>query len=229
MNDNNEHITQTVSELEPTEPLGSAIADELEFAPLANLRGFAESTDAKTLASHLAERYPRKPGAREKPYARIKTKEAFENTNAAFLAELLSAYGDQYRGGWIRCSLNKEKFKGQRVSYHLFNNVRKSWTEAGLVRFKKGYPGRLGFGTPGPSHGRMTRYKATAKLLQVCAKYGVTPDNVTSHFRFEYEMPSELVQLPMLTHLARAYQSSLTETAGTGGYPWPSPLKRSDA
>jgi hypothetical protein len=40
-------------------------ADELEFAPLANLRGSAESTDAQVLVSHLAERYPRRPGNSE--------------------------------------------------------------------------------------------------------------------------------------------------------------------
>jgi hypothetical protein len=139
--------------------------------------------------------YPRKPGAREKPYARIKTKEAYENANAAFLAELLAAYGDEYRGGWIRCSLDKERRKGQRVTTRLFDDVRKSWTAAGLVLFVRGYPGSLAFGNPGPSHWKMTRYKATPKLLQVCAKYGITPDNVTEHFRLEYDMPSELVQL----------------------------------
>jgi hypothetical protein len=194
MNDGNSSTPET-PEPELTGPEGSAIGDELEHAPLANLRATAESPDAKALASHLAERYPRKPGAREKPYARIKTKDAFENANAAFLAELLAAYGDEYRGGWIRCSLDKENRKGQRVSHRMFSDVRQSWTEAGLVQFKKGYPGMLAFGNPGPTHGRLSRYKATEKLLRVCAVYGITPDNVNDHFRFEYEMPSELVQL----------------------------------
>jgi hypothetical protein len=174
---------------------GSAIADELEFAPLANLRGSAESSEAKALASNLAERFPRKPGDRKKPYARIKTKEPYENANAAFLAELLAACGDEYRGGWIRCSLDKRKRTGQRVTSRLFEDVRASWVAGGLVLTVKGYPGSLGFGNPGPSHGKMTRYKATPKLLQVCAAHGITPDNVTEHFRLEYEMPSELVQL----------------------------------
>jgi hypothetical protein len=51
------------------------------------------------------------------------------------------------------------------------------------------------FGNPGPSHGKMTRFKATLKLLQLCAAYGITPDTVNDHFRIEYKMPSELVQL----------------------------------
>jgi hypothetical protein len=176
-------------------PISADLVDELEFAPLANLRGSAESSEAKALASHLAERFPRKPGDRAKPYARIKTKEAYENANAAFLAELLAAHGDEYRGGWIRCSLDKRKRTGQRVTSRLFDDVRTSWVAGGLVLTVKGYPGALAFGNPGPSHGKMTRYKATPKLLQVCAAYGIKPENVTEHFRLEYEMPSELVQL----------------------------------
>ncbi len=63
-----------------------------------------------------------------------------------------------------------------------------------LVDTVKGYPGMLAFGNPGPSHGKMTRYKATPILLALCAELGVTPDNMNEHFRIEYEMPSELVQ-----------------------------------
>jgi hypothetical protein len=58
-----------------------------------------------------------------------------------------------------------------------------------------GYPGKFALGNPGPMHGRLTRFKATAKLLQLCAEHGITPDNVTNHFQFEHEMPRELVQL----------------------------------
>src|SRR6267142_4084538 len=129
-------------------------ADELRHAPLANLRASAASTEARALVSELAAHYPRKGDAQGKHYARVKTKAAYENANAAFLAELLAAHGDEYRGGWIRCSLDKDRFKGQHVSYRMFDDVRKSWTEAGLVLFKKGYPGMLRFGNPGPSHGK---------------------------------------------------------------------------
>jgi hypothetical protein len=91
--------------------------------------------------------------------------------------------------------LDKDRFKGQRVTLRLFDHVRHSWTEAAFVRHVKGYPGALGFGNPGPSHGKLTRYKATPELLQLCARHGITPDNVQEHFQFEFEMPSELVQL----------------------------------
>ena len=77
----------------------------------------------------------------------------------------------------------------------MFDDVRKSWTEAGLVLFKKGYPGMLRFGRPGPSHGKLTRYKATPSLLKIVPAHGISPDNVHGHFEIEFEMPSELVQL----------------------------------
>lgn len=170
-------------------------ADALEFARLASLRGTAQSAQAQALVSSLADRYPRKSIAGKKPYALRRTKPAFEHAIAAFLAELLAAHGDELRGGWIRCSLDKDKFKGQQVTWAHFGNLRAAWDAAGLIETKKGYPGALGFGNPGPSHGMMTRFKATPQLLSACAEHGITPDNVNAHFALAYEMPSELVQL----------------------------------
>jgi hypothetical protein len=175
----------------------SELRDELRYAPLANLRGRSESDVAKTLVRHLAEQYPRGAGKNgsAKAYKQVKTLGAFELAIAAFLAELLAAHGDERRGGWIRCSLNKEDRKGQAVTHSQFTNVRKAWDAAGLADEVKGYPGKFKFGNPGPGQGRMTRYKATPKLLGICALHGVTPDNVSEHFWIEFEMPSELVQL----------------------------------
>jgi hypothetical protein len=62
----------------------------------------------------------------------------------------------------------------------------------------KGYPGWFAFGNPGPPQGRRTRYRATSKLLAICAEHGITTQNVSEHFWIEFEMPSELVQLTSL-------------------------------
>jgi len=106
----------------------SELADELRYAPLANLRGRSESDAAKALVRQLAEDYPRGAGKEEgaKPYRQVKTKAAFELAIAAFLAELLAAHGDERRGGWIRCSLNKDDRKGQAVTSRQFANVREA-------------------------------------------------------------------------------------------------------
>jgi hypothetical protein len=192
--------TSTITETEVVISGAPELVDELKHAPLANLKATAATGEAKALASELAERFPRQAIGRAngKQYARVKTKEKYENANAAFLAELLAAYGDEFRGGWLRCSLDKDRFKGQRVTLRLFDHVRHSWAEAGLVLHVKGYPGALGFGNPGPSHGMLTRYRATQALLGLCEKYGITPDNVQEHFQFEFEMPSELSSSPRL-------------------------------
>jgi hypothetical protein len=177
-------------------PISSDLVDELEFAPLANLSGRAESEEAKALVRQLAEQYPRAgKNNNTKVYRQVKKRARFETAIAAFLAELLAAYGDEWRGGWIRCSLDKDERKGHPVTWPQFKNVREAWVAGRLVDTVKGYPGMLAFGNPGPSHGKMTRYKATPMLLALCAEHGVTPDNVSAHFRVEYEMPTELVQL----------------------------------
>ena len=173
------------------------LRDELRYAPLANLRGRSESEEAKALVHHLAEQYPRGTGknGKAKAYRQVKTRTGFELAIAAFLAELLAAHGDERRGGWIRCSLDKKAFTGQTVTQRQFANVRDAWVAAGLVEEIKGYPGWFEFGNPGPARGRMTRYKATQSLLTICAGHGIKPDNVNDHFWIEFEMPVELVQL----------------------------------
>jgi len=174
---------------------GWDLRDELRYAPLANLRGRSESEEAKALVHHLAEQYPRGGSKSAKAYRQVKTRSGFELAIAAFLSELLAAHGDERRGGWIRCSLNKDDRKGQAVTQRQFANVRDAWVAAGLVEEVKGYPGWFEFGNPGPPRGRMTRYMATPKLLAACVAYGITPDNVNDHFWIEFEMPRELVQL----------------------------------
>jgi hypothetical protein len=53
----------------------------------------------------------------------------------------------------------------------------------------------LALGNPGPTSGKLTRYRATPRLLEIVSGHGITPANVLEHFRIEFEMPAELVQL----------------------------------
>jgi len=172
--------------------------EELHSAPLANLKGKAESPTALELVRSLTERYPRLPSKMAsdgKPYRQIKTKGGYEAAVAALLAELLAVHGSGLDTDWIRVSLVRANFTGGLVSFRQLDNVRKVWLTAGLIETKKGYPGALGFGNPGPRQGRLTRFRATEALLGICAEHGITSTNVHQHFRVEYEMPKELVQL----------------------------------
>jgi len=106
------------------------------------------------------------------------------------------AQGNEDGAGWLRLSLDKKGFKKPApVSYRMFDGLRTSWKVAGLITEHAGYPGQLGFDSPGPFVGKMTRFRATPKLLKVSGDHGVLVSEVQDHFFIEFDMPSELVQL----------------------------------
>ncbi len=172
------------------------LADELRFAPLANLKGRATSPSAAALASYLADVYPRTTKNATRSNRPRKLEAPFHAAIGAFLADLLMAQGNEDGGGWLRLSLDKRGFKKPNpVSYRMFDGLRASWKTAGLIEEYAGYPGKLGFESPGPRVGRMTRFRATPKLLKISEEHGVVIQDVQDHFFIEFEMPSELVQL----------------------------------
>jgi len=164
-------------------------------APLATLRATPETQQALALMSDLAKRYPRPQAAKGKAYARRKTLIDYASAGGAFIADLLIAVGRDRSEGWVRCSHNKSEYTGQSVSWSMFDGVRTAWLEAGLVEHKPGYPGMLAFGNRGPASGKLTRYRATPRLLEITEGHGITPANVLEHFKFEFEMPTELIRL----------------------------------
>jgi hypothetical protein len=169
--------------------------EPLANAPLATLRATPATPQAFTLMSDLARRYPRPQAAKGKEYARRKTLVDYANAVGAFIFDLLAAIARNRSEGWVRCSHNKSDYTGQPVTWAMFDGVRKAWIEAGLIEHKPGYPGMLALGNPGPTSGKLTRYRATPRLLEIAAGHGITPANVLEHFRFEFEMPSELIRL----------------------------------
>lgn len=169
--------------------------EALGNAHLATLRATPATPRALQLVGDLAERYPRPQAAKGKAYARHKTLVNYTNAAGAFIAELLMAVERDRSEGWVRCSHDKRDYTGKFVSWSMFNGVRTAWLEAGLLEHKQGYPGMLALGNPGPTSGKLTRYRATPTLLEIAASHGITPVNVLEHFRFEFEMPSELIRL----------------------------------
>jgi hypothetical protein len=194
------------------------LADELRFAPLANLKGRATSAPAAALVSHLADVYPRTTkNATRSNKPRI-LEPQLHAAIGAFLADLLMAQGNEDGGGWLRLSLDKQRFKKPNpVSYRMFDGLRASWKAAGLIDEHAGYPGSLGFGNPGPMVGRMTRFRGTPKLLKIAEDHDVLIHDVLDHFYIEFDMPSELIQLTKPagatrdTAIARGMRSEVEE------------------
>lgn len=182
---------------EPHSPKTSPeLADELRYAPLANLMGRTISSAATALVTHLATAHPRTSSKKGASYKPQKLLPQLHAAIGAFLADLMMAQGNEDGGGWLRLSLDKRAFKKPNpVSYRMFDGLRSSWNTAGLIAEQAGYPGQLGFGSPGPRVGKMTRFRATPKLLKIAEDHGVLVSEVQDHFFIEFDMPAELVQL----------------------------------
>ncbi len=179
-----------------TAKLSPELADELRYAPLANLKGRATSAAATALVLSLANAYPRTTKSATRSNRPIKLEPQFHAAIGAYLADLLMAQGNEDGAGWLRLSLAKKDFKKPSpVSYRMFEGIRKSWKAAELVTEHAGYSGKRGFGSPGPIYGSMTRFRATPKLLKIAEDHGVLINDLQDHFFIEFEMPSELVQL----------------------------------
>jgi hypothetical protein len=187
-----------------TAKLSPELADELRYAPLANLKGRATSAAATALVLFLADAYPRTTSNATRSNRPIKLKPQFQAAIGAYLAELLMAQGNEDGAGWLRLSLDKKDFNVPApVSYRMFDGIRQSWKAAELVTEHAGYSGRRGFGSPGPPVGSMTRFRATPKLLKIAEDHGVLVDDVQDHFFIEFDMPPELVQLTSPAGLTR--------------------------
>jgi hypothetical protein len=169
--------------------------EALVVAPLATLRATPATPQAFTLMGDLADRYPRPQSAKGKHYARHKTLVDYANAGGAFIADLLVAAARSRSDGWVRCSHKKSDYSRKYISWPMFDGVRKAWIEAGLIDHKPGYPRSRALGNPGPISGKLTRYRATPRLLEIAAGHGITAANVLEHFKFEFEMPSELIRL----------------------------------
>lgn len=169
--------------------------EALGNAPLATLRAAPLTPAAFTLMGDLAKRYPRPQASKGSAYARRKTLVDYANAVGAFVADLLAAVERNRSDGWLMCSLNKGNYTGQNVTWRMFDGVRTAWLEAGLIEHKPGYPRMLALGNPGPASGKLTRYRATQRLLEIAAGHGITPVNVLENFKFEFVMPAELIRL----------------------------------
>jgi hypothetical protein len=158
----------------------------LQHAPHANLDAVARGDHASRLVtslSHAVTEWEQASGRRTN--VRHKGLENLKGAIAAFVADLLHARNHPHAEGWVYRPLAKGSFTKQAVSARDFTSVREAWIACGLVECKPGYTETVEFdGDHIRTRGKAARFRATPKLLQVCAEHGVTPQNVGEHFTY---------------------------------------------
>jgi hypothetical protein len=158
----------------------------IQHAPRANLDAVATSNDASRLVTSLSDaltEWEQVSGRRKN--VRHKGLENLKGAIAAFVADLLHARNHPHADGWVYRPLAKGSFTKHAVSARAFMSVRDAWIACGLLGCKPGYTETVEFdGDHIRTRGKAARFRATPKLLQVCAEHGVTPQNVGEHFTY---------------------------------------------
>ena len=159
----------------------------LQSAPRANLDAVARGNHTSALVTSLSDAlaaWEQASGKRKN--VRHKGLENLKGAIGAFVADLLHARNHPDADGWVYRPLAKGSFTRQAVSARDFTSVRDAWIACGLLDYKPGYTETVEF-DPGDrirTRGKAARFRATPKLLQVCAEDGVTPQNVGEHFTY---------------------------------------------
>ncbi len=160
----------------------------LRQAPRANLNASTKGEYAERLVTRLVDDITAwEAGSSERAYARRKRLEKLKVAVAAFVADLLNARNHPEAAGWVYRPLAKGSFSGQAVSARDFGSIRDCWIACDLLDLKPGYTQTVEFdpGDPIRTRGKAARFRATLKLLKVCAEHGVTPQNVGEHFSYQ--------------------------------------------
>jgi hypothetical protein len=167
--------------------------DELQAATYAALRAHPISEQAQALVSTLAgmlDNHALATGARKNK--RKSTAEKLDYAVGAFLADLLRAYGDgePEPNPWVYRSMHAKSFNGAAVSYRTFGSLVDGLKQLGFLQRVDGYK------VDSEDRGKFAaRFRATPALLAFCSDRAVNPANVHDHFEFEYDLPTEVIEL----------------------------------
>ncbi|WP_027581621.1 hypothetical protein [Bradyrhizobium sp. Ai1a-2] len=167
--------------------------DELQAATYASLRAHPISAEAKALVSTLArmlDDHALATGARKNK--RNNTAEKLDYAVGAFLADLLRGYGDSEPepNPWVYRSMHAKSFTGASVSYRTFSRLVDVLMQLGFIQHVDGHK------VSNEDRGKFgARFRATPALLAFCRDRSVDPASVHDHFEFEYDLPTEVVEL----------------------------------
>ena len=159
----------------------------LRRAPKALLDARAVTPNAEWLAARLVKdliAWEAATGARK--YSRNKSRETLDKAIVSFLSDLLGAR-DAHEEGWVSRSMQAKAFTGQPVPRRTFGTLVDCWKNGRLLEHRPGYKEVGQPWEPGDTvfrgKGFVSRFRATQKLLDVCAEHGITPKNSLEHFR----------------------------------------------
>lgn len=142
--------------------------------PLLSLDGYAVSSEAKALVSHLLNRIV----LPSLPPQRPTSVESIGRALGATLAGLVAAAGAEWGDGWLRRPLSKESYSTEPVSRVQFLKVLTALEAAGLVQIIKGVRG----GERGVAPSIQTRVRLSETGRELAVSSGVTLGNARSHF-----------------------------------------------
>lgn len=169
------------------------IQNELQSATNATLRAHATSTEAKALVVRLAEtvnEHAHAVGLRKNK--RNKTAAKLQYATGAFLANLLRAHSPEQSSEWVYRSMYRKGFSRAAVSYLTFKELIECLRGLALVDQIEGYKVS---NEPGDTGKYAARFRATPSLLRLCREHGVEPTKALDHFKFDYDLPKEPLEL----------------------------------
>jgi hypothetical protein len=167
--------------------------EELQAATNATLRAHATSDEAKALVVRLAamvDEHAHAVGLRK--HKRDKTAERLAYATGAFLANLLRAHGPEQSSEWVYRSMYRHGFSGAAVSYRTFKQLLEGLTGLALVEQIEGHKVS---DAPWDTGKYAARFRAAPALLRFCREHGVEPTKALDHFKFEYDLPKEPLEL----------------------------------
>jgi hypothetical protein len=169
--------------------------DELQAAAHASLRAHPISDEAEALVSELTgtvNAHALATGTRKNK--RKSTSDKLKYAVGAFLADLLRAYGQDEPdpNPWVYRTMHAKSFTGAKVSFRTFSQLLDGLKRLALLQHIKGHEVSSERGDTGKF---AARFRATPTLLAFCRERAVDPVEVNDHFEFEYDLPTEVLEL----------------------------------
>ena len=167
--------------------------EELQAATYASLRAHPISEQATALVSTLAAMLETTPLRRER--GRTSARAPPRNWTMRWERSLRTycermAIASRTPNPWVYRSMHTKSFNGASVSYRTFGWLVDGLTQLGFIQHVEGHR------VDSEDRGKFAaRFRATPALLAFCSDRAVDPAKVHDHFEFEYDLPTEVVEL----------------------------------